>query len=76
MDGITNYTMGMSLSKLREMVKDREARRAAVHGVTKSQSRLRATAKRSERTMWGPGSHWGWNDLNYFVRNITLYWEV
>ena len=31
---------GISLSKLREMVKDREAWRAAVHGVTKSQTQL------------------------------------
>ena len=39
LDGTIN-SMDMSLSKLLEMVKDREAQHTAVHGVTKSQTQL------------------------------------
>ena len=39
LDGITD-SMGLNLSELREMVMDREAWRAAIHGVAKSQTLL------------------------------------
>ena len=39
LDGITD-SVNMSLNKLKEIVKDREARRAAVYGVAKSRTQL------------------------------------
>ena len=51
LDGITN-AMDMNLGKFRDMVRDREAWQAAVHGVAKSQTRLGD---------WTTGTkHWTW----------------
>ena len=56
LDGITD-SMDMSLGKLREIVKDREAWCAAVHGVSKSQTRLRDWEKQLFLHMVA-GTHW------------------
>ena len=48
LDSIAN-SVNMNLSKLQERVKDMEAWRAAVHEVTKSQTRLRRSEERRDR---------------------------
>ena len=57
MDGITD-SMDMSLSKLQEMVKDREGWRAAVLGVEKSQTQL---SSETELNRCVAASHCGFN---------------
>ena len=52
LDHITD-SIGMSLGKLQELVMDREAGRAAIHGVTKSQTQL---SDRTELKAYVPGS--------------------
>ena len=55
LDGITD-SMDMSLTELRELVMDREAWHAAVHGVTKSWTRLSNLTELNENLLYSTGN--------------------
>jgi len=67
LDGITN-SMDMSLSELRELVMDREAWHAVIHGVAKSRTRLSAWTKLNWMTLM---SHIRWPKYWSFSSSIS-----
>ena len=74
LDGISD-SMDMSLSKLQEVVKDREARHAAVHGVTRSQTRLTEQLIICDKLNQSDASCFLWN-LGENLTSLSLQYPV
>ena len=79
LDGITD-SRNMSLSKLREIVKDREAWHAAVHGVAKNQTQLSKgttiTEKSRQSGAWALKEkvHWRIMRACYWLSRLSSHW--
>ena len=75
LDGITDL-MGMGVGGLRELVMDREAWRAVVHGVAKSQTRLSNWAELTENNQDDAGqTHW-WPIWRWLLKMTMLFLHV
>ena len=71
LDGITD-SVNLSLSKLQELVKDREVWRVAVHGVTKSQTCLSDWTTTSTQYWWRSS----FKEVEHFAQSQTISYRV